>query len=71
MDAPRDEILRRAELARRELQALALDPLPAQSRQRLSWVLHDLDVIVTTALQEILADDGPATRSRRQRSLLG
>jgi hypothetical protein len=67
----RDEILRRAELARKELRALAEEPLPAQAKQRVAWVLHDLEVIAATALQEILADDGPATRSRRQRSLLG
>src|SRR4051794_23343076 len=42
----REEILRRAELARRELHMLEGDGLSAQGTQRLSWIIHDLDVIV-------------------------
>jgi hypothetical protein len=68
----REEILKRAELARRELRGLLEDGLSPQGRQRLGWVIHDLDVIVATALQEILDDvDSPSTYIRRQRELLG
>jgi hypothetical protein len=66
--AKRDEILRRAELARRELRNLEGDSLSAQGKQRLGWVLHDLDVIVASALHDIVADiDEPALHLRRQR----
>jgi hypothetical protein len=68
----REEILKRAELARRELRALAGDDLSAQARQRVGWVIHDLDVIVAAALQQIIDDvDSPSTHVRRQRELLG
>jgi hypothetical protein len=68
----REEILRRAELARRELHMLEGDGLSAQGKQRLTWVIHDLDVIVASALQQILDDvDSPSERPRRQRDLLG
>ncbi|MDX6505319.1 MAG: hypothetical protein QOE29_2444 [Gaiellaceae bacterium] len=67
-----EEILKRAELARRELRSLEHDGLSAQGRQRLGWVLHDLDVIVATALQQIVDDvESPSTHVRRQRDLLG
>jgi hypothetical protein len=68
----REEILRRAELARKELRSLPVDGLSPQSRQRLGWVIHDLDVIVATALQEIVDDvDSPSFHVRRHRDLLG
>jgi hypothetical protein len=68
----REEILKRAELARRELRALAGDDLSAQARQRVGWVIHDLDVIVAAALQQIIDDvESPSTHVRRQRELLG
>jgi hypothetical protein len=70
--ADSEGILKRAELARRELRALAGDDLSAQARQRVGWVIHDLDVIVAAVLQEIIDDvDSPSTYVRRQRELLG
>jgi hypothetical protein len=54
------------------LRALTTDDLPAQARQRVGWVIHDLDVIVAAVLQEIIDDvDSPRTHVRRQRDLLG
>jgi hypothetical protein len=68
----REEILKRAELARRELRLLAGDGLSAQGKQRLGWVIHDLDVIVASTLQEILDDvEPPRARAHSQRDLLG
>jgi hypothetical protein len=66
--AEREEILKRAELAQRELRSLEGE-VSAHARQRLGWVIHDLEVIAASALQEIVDDvDGP--RVRRQRDLL-
>jgi hypothetical protein len=63
-----EEILKRAELVRKELRALTEEPLSAQGQQRISWVLHDIDLIVAAALRGILADD---TAPRPLRGLLG